>query len=370
MQEKNAAGCPKVNFETISFLNCDGDLDKTCPVKISNETLLHGYRTMAIARHIDERMLTLQRQGTITFAMSAMGEEACSVASAAALDLADWMYPQYREAGIAFWRGLPIESYIHHMFGNGKDSILGRQMPNHFGCAELNIVQVSSPIGTKIPHAAGCAYAMKLQKEKTVAICYFGEGATSEGDFHAGVNFAAVRRAPAIFFCRNNGYAISTPVEQQFASDGIAPKGVGYGITAMRVDGNDFFAVFNAVQQAKILCLEGNGPVLIEAMTYRLGAHSSSDDPTCYRQNDEVEKNRLHCPILRLRRYLENQKLWDDKKEKALWKEISDLVTNAIEEAKKAPPPPLKSLFENVYFSMPQSLKEQYHTLNMFFPER
>ena len=200
------------------------------------------------------------------------------------------MYPQYREAGVMFWRGFTIQEYVHHMFGDKEDLIFGRQMPNHFGSRSLNIVQVSSPIGTKIPHAAGCAYAMKLQKEKSIAICYFGEGATSEGDFHAGLNFAAVRKAPVIFFCRNNGYAISTPTERQFASEGVAPKGVGYGIEAFRIDGNDFFAVYEAVAKARHSCLETNEPVLIEAMTYRLGAHSTADDPSIYRKDEEVER--------------------------------------------------------------------------------
>src|ERR1700733_9159027 len=183
-------------FTTVTYLSPDGELSKDCSVQIDDKILLKGYRDMVATRHVDERMITLQRQGTITFAMSALGEEACSVASAAALEMQDWMYPQYREAGIMFWRGFSIVDYVHHMFGDAEDLIQGRQMPNHFGSRSLNVVHVSSPIGTKIPHAAGCAYAMKLQKEKSIAISYFGEGATSEGDFHVGVNFAAVRKAP------------------------------------------------------------------------------------------------------------------------------------------------------------------------------
>lgn len=233
-------------------------------------------------------------------------------------------------------------------------------MPNHFGSRALNVVQVSSPIGTKIPHAAGCGYAMKLLKEKAITICYFGEGATSEGDFHVGLNFAAVRKAPVVFFCRNNGYAISTPCSEQFASDGIAPKGIGYGIDAFKVDGNDFFAVHRAVSMARERCLDGKGPILIEAMTYRLGAHSTSDDPSQYRSNEEVEKWKTKDPILRLRLYLESRKLWGDSEERVLSDTIAQEIDEAIAEAKATAKPRLHSLVEDVYFSVPHRLQEQY----------
>ena len=345
-------------FTTVTYLNADGELSKESP-QIDEKILLKGYHDMVATRHVDERMITLQRQGAITFAMSGLGEEACSVASAAALEMQDWMYPQYREAGIMFWRGFSIVDYIHHMFSNAHDRLLGRQMPNHFGSREINVVTVSSPIGTKIPHAAGCAYAMKIQGEKSVAVCYFGEGAASEGDFHCGLNFAAVRKAPVIFFCRNNGYAISTPASRQYASDGIAAEGEGHGMTTYRVDGNDFFAVYDVTKKARQQCLEGKGPVLIEAMTYRMGAHSTSDDPTRYRKEQEVEAWKLKDPIVRLRRYLESQGLWDEKKEVELEKQIAEEVTKGIALAKEAPKPPLKSLIEHVYFEVPAKLKEE-----------
>lgn len=324
---------------------------------------------MIRTRIVDERMLLLQRQGAISFAMSSMGEEACAVGSAAALDLADWMYPQYRESGILFWRGFSVEDFVHQMFCDAKDLSLGRQMPNHFGSRALNIVTVSSPIGTKIPHAAGCAYAMRLQKEKSVVIAYFGEGATSEGDFHVGLNFAAVRKAPCLFFCRNNGYAISTPACRQFASEGIAPKGEGYGIKTFRVDGNDFFALFDVIRQAKAHALSGNGPVLIEAMTYRMGAHSTSDDPTRYRKEQEVEVWKERCPILRLSRYLEGKKQWSEKQQSAFEQEVQKEVDLAIQSAEKCTKPPLKSLIENVYFEVPEELKAQLADVARFFPE-
>lgn len=358
-----------MSIPTISYLDENGNLSPACKTQIQDDILIKGYKTMMLSRIIDERMITLQRQGIITFAMSSAGEEACSVASAAALEPQDWMYPQYRENGIIFWRGFTPQDYIHHMFSNSQDKSLGRQMPNHFGSRELNVVTVSSPIGTKIPHAAGCAYAMKIQKEKAIAIVYFGEGAASEGDFHVGLNFAAVRKAPVIFFCRNNGYAISTPCSRQFATDGIAPEGVGHGITTYRVDGNDFFAIYETVKNARKMCLEKPCPIFIEAMTYRLGAHSTSDDPSLYRRDDEVAQWQKKCPILRLRRYLERKKLWNEEQEKKLIEEISTSITNAVAVAKETPKPPLKSIFEHVYFEVPPKLKEQYESLKQFFPE-
>jgi len=348
---------------TISYLNEKGELASGYTPQISHEALLRGYKVMMMTRLVDDRMITLQRQGIITFAMSSLGEEACSVASAAALSIEDWMYPQYREAGIMFWRGFTPQQYIHHMFGDRDDLMYGRQMPNHFGSRSINVVTVSSPIGTKIPHAAGCAYAIKLQKEKIVAICYFGEGATSEGDFHAGLNFAAVRKVPTIFFCRNNGYAISTPCCRQFACEGIASKGEGYGIEAFRVDGNDFFAVHDIVAKARQHCVEGKGPVLIEAMTFRRGAHSTSDDPSQYRLDDEVKQWEAKDPILRLRLYLEKQGLWDKQKEQQLINEVTESINQAIAKAKETPLPPIEMMIEHVYFEAPAKLKEQLHEI-------
>jgi pyruvate dehydrogenase E1 component alpha subunit len=352
-----------VTLPTVSVLNTQGVLDSSYKPSIPNETLLQAYKVMVLTRHIDERMITLQRQGMISFALSSLGEEACAVASAAALQIGDWMYPQYREAGIMFWRGFTPAQFVHNMFGNREDLILGRQMPNHFGARDLNVVTVSSPIGTKIPHAAGCAYAMKLQKEPRVVICYFGEGAASQGDFHAGLNFAAVRGAPVIFFCRNNGYAISTPCSKQYVGAGIAERGFGYGITTHRIDGNDFFTVYDTVVEARKHCLAGKGPVLIEAMTYRLGAHSSSDDPSIYRSEGEVEKWKEKCPILRLKRYLEKQGIWDETQENTLLKETHEVVTEAIRIAKETPRPPLDYIVEHVYSEVPSFLKEELDQL-------
>lgn len=344
-------------METRQYLDEEGRLSDNAP-DIPVKALLKGYRAMVTTRLVDDRMLILQRQGAIAFSLSSKGEEACAVGAAAALQCGDWLYPQYRELGIMFWRGFSVQDYLHHMFGNAKDLSKGRQMPNHFGSKELNVVTVSSPIATKIPHAAGAAYAMKLKNEKTISCVFFGEGASSEGDFHAGLNFAAVLKVPALFFCRNNGYAISTPVSAQFHSEGVAPKGLAYGMKTLRVDGNDFFAVYGAVAEAREHCLR-EGPVLIEAMTYRMGAHSTSDDPSRYRPEEEVKEWKKKDPLLRLKRYLEREGHWDDQQEAALIEEIKVEIDRAIEEAKKTPKPPLETLIEDVVADKPQVLQKQ-----------
>lgn len=352
-----------MSSQMLQFLSPDGTLRNDFPFQIPEDQLIKSYQTMLLTRHVDERMIILQRQGAISFCLSSLGEEACSVASAAALELGDWLYPQYREAGAIFYRGLTIAQFVDHMFGNAGDPSLGRQMPNHFGSRELNVVTVSSPIATKIPHAAGAAYAMKCLKEPFCTLAYFGEGATSEGDFHGALNFAAVRKAPAIFFCRNNGYAISTPACRQFASDGVAPKGIGYGIHAVKIDGNDFFAIYAAVKEARKRAVENGEPTLIEAMTYRMGAHSTSDDPKAYRKDEEVEPWKEKCPLLRFRRYLEKRSLWDEQKEKAFLEKVRAETDQAIAKAKATPRSPVANLIEQVWETPPARLKEEFQDL-------
>jgi pyruvate dehydrogenase E1 component alpha subunit len=348
-----------MTIHSVSYLSEEGILKTQPKHLLSEKELIKLMRVMLFTQNLDERMLTLQRQGLITFAMSSRGEEGCIVASAAALSSEDWIFPQYREQGALFWRGYPTQDYLHHMFTNSKDITKGRQMPNHFGSREHNVVTVSSPLATQIPQAAGCAYGMKLSKQESVTLCYFGEGTTSKADFHTGINFAAVKYAPCIFFCRNNHYAISTNSKDQFVSDGIAPRGEGYGITAMRFDGNDVFAVYDCVKQARELCLQGKGPVLLEAMTYRIGAHSTSDDPSVYRQDKEVEDWKTKDPITRLRKYLISNKLWTLKEEENYLATVKKEIDAAISVAKTTPAPADETLINDVYFSVPSTLVEQ-----------
>jgi 2-oxoisovalerate dehydrogenase E1 component alpha subunit len=285
------------------------------------------------------------------------GEEGISIGSASALHSSDVAFCQYREAGVYLQRGFKLSDFMNQLFANSKDNGLGRNMPVHYGSKELNIHTISSTLATQIPHAAGAAYALKMQNIQNpeqpprVAVCYFGEGAASEGDFHGALNIAATRQVPCIFICRNNGYAISTPTSDQYRGDGIASRGAGYGIATLRVDGNDIFAVRRATKMARSLALQNGGqPILIEMMAYRVGHHSTSDDSFAYRQRVEVEDwKRRDNPITRLRKWLEGRELWDDAREKELRSSTRKEVLRAFEEAEKEKKPSIKNAFEGVW---------------------
>jgi 2-oxoisovalerate dehydrogenase E1 component alpha subunit len=306
---------------------------------------------------MDLLMFEAQRQGRLSFYMVSAGEEGIAIGSASALSPADVIFCQYRESGVYLQRGFTLDQFMNQLFANSKDAGLGRNMPVHYGSKELNIHTISSTLATQIPHAAGAAYALKLQNQQQpetpprIAVCFFGEGAASEGDFHGALNIAATRQVPAIFICRNNGYAISTPTSDQYRGDGIASRGAGYGIATLRVDGNDIFAVRRATKEARRLALEGGGrPILIEMMAYRVGHHSTSDDSFAYRQKVEVEDwKRRDNPITRLRKWLESRGLWDEAKEKDLRGQTRKDVLKAFEKAEKEKLPPIKHAFDGVY---------------------
>nr|KAF6410586.1 hypothetical protein HJG63_009090 [Rousettus aegyptiacus] len=282
---------------------------------------------MTLLNTMDRILYDSQRQGRISFYMTNYGEEGTHVGSAAALDNTDLVFGQYREAGVLMYRDYPLEQFMAQCYGNVNDLSKGRQMPVHYGCRERHFVTISSPLATQIPQAVGAAYAAKRANANRIVICYFGEGAASEGDAHAGFNFAATLECPIIFFCRNNGYAISTPTSEQYRGDGIAARGPGYGILSIRVDGNDVFAVYNATKEARQRAVAENQPFLIEAMTYRIGHHSTSDDSSAYRSVDEVSYwDKQDHPILRLRHYMQSHGWWDDEQEKAWRKQSSKKV--------------------------------------------
>lgn len=225
------------------------------------------YKDMTLLNVMDKILYESQRQGRISFYMTNYGEEAMHIGSAAALDNADVVYGQYREAGVLIWRGFTTQQFVDQCYGNVDDRGKGRQMPVHYGSRQLNFVTISSPLSTQMPQAVGAAYALKGTGR--IVVCYFGDGAASEGDAHAAFNFAATLKCPVILFCRNNGYAISTPVEHQYGGDGIAARGPAYGINTLRVDGNDVLAVYNATRKAKEYALNESKPVVIEALGYR-----------------------------------------------------------------------------------------------------
>jgi 2-oxoisovalerate dehydrogenase E1 component alpha subunit len=333
-------------------------------VTLPDEALLGLYRWMVLNRQLDERMITLQRQGRIGFYIGSIGEEATILGSAFGMEETDWIFPCYREHGAALLRGMPLVTFLCDLFGNAGDAMKGRQMPCHEAWRPGRYASISSPIATEIPHAVGAAWAARLRGEEMVSLTYFGEGATSANDFHTGLNFAAVRRIPVVFVCRNNGWAISVPREKQTASETIAQKAIAYGMRGERVDGNDLVAVYNATRRARARAAAGEGPTLLECVTYRLEGHSTSDDPRAYRPAELVEPWRKKDPILRLRRFLQRKGLLDDAANQRLQDEVREQIQRALGEAEAFPPkPPLESLFEDVYAEPLRQQREQLEEL-------
>ena len=272
---------------------------------------------------------------------------------------------QYREAGILMWRGFTLGQFTDQCFSNDRDLGKGRQMPVHYGSKALNYQTISSPLGTQIPQAAGSAYRLKLAGKKGVAMCYFGDGCTSTTDFHSGLNFAATLGAPVVFFCRNNGYAISTPVQDQYAGDGIVSRAPGYGMAAIRVDGNDIFAVNAATREARNYALKHNAPILIEAMSYRQGHHSTSDDSLRYRSSQEVQSFAdFSDPLVRFQSFLRDHEWLEDGEETGIHDAEKMAVIDAMRQAENRPKPPLHDLFDDVYNELPPSLLEQQGQLH------
>ena len=353
-----------IDIPMLQLLKPDGSEHETAQLPEIDQTLaLKIYDTMEYIRILDERMVAAQRQGRISFYLASTGEEAAAVASAAALSPNDMIMSQYREQGALAFRGYTTDQFMNQMFSNKADPNKGRQMPIHYGDKALNFMTISSPLGTQIPQASGYAYGQKMAGNDAITICYFGEGAASEGDFHAGLNMAAVLNCPVIFFCRNNGYAISTPSEEQFAGDGIASRGIGYGVKTIRVDGNDPLAVFAATQEARRTALAEMCPVLIEAMTYRLAAHSTSDDPTGYRSRDEEDKWRAKDPIARMANWLAHNGWFDEKQNKAKVDKARQDVLAALKVSETVPICGIDEIVEDVYDSVPWHLQDQLTSL-------
>ena len=353
-----------IDIPMLQLLEPDGgETNSKQTPALDAETANKILYSMHYTRLLDDRMIAAQRQGRISFYLASRGEEASTVASTAALSPDDMIMSQYREQGALVYRGYETKQFMNQMFSNQDDPNKGRQMPIHYGDKSLNFMTVSSPLGTQIPQASGYAYGQALAGNDAITICFFGEGAASEGDFHAGLNMAAVLECPVIFFCRNNGYAISTPADEQFAGDGIASRGIGYGVKTIRVDGNDVLAVYAATQQARKLALEEKCPVLIEAMTYRLSAHSTSDDPSGYRSKSEEEKWALRDPITRFEAWMTNKGWLDEKALEKYKSEKRDEILAAVKVAEKVPVCSIDEIIEDVYDEPPWHLKNQLKEL-------
>lgn len=345
--------------EIVQVIREDGTAVKHLEPKLSRQEHLKLFRTMLLVRATDTKAMNLQRSGRIGFYVPSFGQEACQVGSASVLQPEDWVAPAYREPGAALFRGASVKGLLAQCYGNSADTQKGRQMPSHFGAAEINLITPSSPVGTQINYATGVAWAMRLRKDRRVVLVYFGDGATSEGDFHAGLNFGGVFRVPCIYFCNNNGWAISVPRDRQTASKTIAIKAVAYGIEGARCDGNDVLAVVRVTREAEQRARGGGGPTLIEAMTYRMGPHSSSDDATRYRSAEELEAWKRKDPIERYRRFLAKNGVVDEAAAKELEAEVTREVEDAVAEVEAAGPVPPDAMFEDVFAELPYHLKLQ-----------
>ncbi|NXO08003.1 ODBA dehydrogenase, partial [Oriolus oriolus] len=365
--------------------------------QLPKEQVLKLYKTMTLLNTMDRILYESQRQGRISFYMTNYGEEGTHVGSAAALDASDLVFGQYREAGVLLYRGYPLELFMAQCYGNASDPGKGRQMPVHYGCPERHFVTISSPLATQIPQgdAPGAGPEPVLRPWDPSCPSPGSPDPTPAPAGHAGFNFAATLECPIVFFCRNNGYAISTPTSEQYRGDGIAARGPGYGLLSIRVDGNDVFAVYNATREARRRAVAENQPFLIEAMTYRCGAprlpsgmrlgsagippqknfpfsqgfptgfcpighHSTSDDSSAYRSVDEVNYwDKQDHPISRLRLYMAKRGWWDEHEEKAWRKSSRKMVLEAFEQAEREPKPPPRLLFSDVYLEMPPRLRRQ-----------
>ncbi len=310
---------------------------RTNEASLSDDEVLAIYKHMVKVRALDERLQALQREGKIGFHLSSLREEAAIIGAVAALRDRDWVFHYGREFGAALFRGMPLGAYLSHMFGSAADPNKGRQMPDSFSSRAARFSSASSPIGTQITHAVGFAWAAKLRREDVVTLACFGEGATSSGDFHSGMNFAGVFKTPTVFFCRNNGWAISLPAKRQTASSSFHLKGVAYGIVGVAVDGNDLFAVHKAVKEAVSRAARGDGPTIIEASV------SGVD-------TDAVE---------RVREHLEARRLWSDTDQTEHNARVRSEIDVAVSAAQTEPAPPRESMFDDVYGQLPWHLREQ-----------
>lgn len=341
----------KHHVSYLQILSERGRVDRKLEPPLSDEQLIELYRSMVSAREGDGRMLKLQRQGRIGTFPLCTGQEAASCGVALAMKEQDWLVLAFREIGAMLMRGIPFEQilalYAGYEEGNHNPQS-PRTLPN------------SIPVGSQIPHATGLAYAARARGEAdTAVVAFFGDGATSEGDFHEGLNFAGVWRAPVVFVCQNNGWAISLPRSEQTASETIAQKAIAYGIEGIQVDGNDALAVYRATSDALERARNGDGPTLIEAVTYRLLMHTTSDDPTKYRGDEEVESWWSRDPIPRLRTYLEKRGIWTKEREEELALEIKTEIDSAVERFESRPPIKPDAPFDDVLATTHDVIEEQ-----------
>ncbi|TCT22600.1 branched-chain alpha-keto acid dehydrogenase E1 component [Melghiribacillus thermohalophilus] len=318
---------------------------------LSDEQVLDMFRTMLLARKIDERMWLLNRAGKIPFVISCQGQEAAQVGAAYALDREkDYVAPYYRDMGVVLAFGMTAKDLMLSGFAKKEDpNSGGRQMPGHFGQKKNRILTGSSPVTTQVPHAVGVALAAKMEKKDFVTFVTLGEGSSNQGDFHEGLNFAGVHKLPVITMVENNKYAISVPIKKQLACEKVSDRAIGYGMPGYTVDGNDPLAVYEVVKEARERAVKGEGPTLIETVSYRLTPHSSDDDDRTYREREEVEEAKKKDSIITFAQYLKDNGVLTEEKEKELHKEIDKLVNEATDYAENAPYADPEDALKHVY---------------------
>lgn len=306
---------------------------------LSDERVLEMYETMLLSRRIDERMWLLNRSGKIPFVISCQGQEAAQVGAAFGLDREkDYVLPYYRDVGVVLTFGMTAKDLMLSGFAKSEDpNSGGRQMPGHFGQKKNRIVTGSSPVTTQVPHAVGIALAGKMEGKDLVTFVTFGEGSSNQGDFHEGANFAGVHKLPVIFMCENNKYAISVPIEKQLACEKVSDRAIGYGMPGVTIDGNDPLEVYKAVTEAADRARKGEGPTLIETVSYRLTPHSSDDDDRTYRAPDEVAEAKTKDPIITFGAYLKETGVMDDELETEINDRLMKIVNEATDYAENAP---------------------------------
>jgi pyruvate dehydrogenase E1 component alpha subunit len=350
----------------LRVLGDDGQPDPAQDPHLPDDVLRRAYREIQRLRLLDARMTTLQRQGRVGFYGGCEGQEAVPIGTALALQNgseADWVFPALREQSVMLARGFPLRAFVAQLFGNGGDVLKGRQMPSHHSGRAVYQVSWSSCVGPQLPQAVGAAWAMRARKTSAVAVAFLGDGATSQGDFHAAMNFAGVWKVPCVLICQNNHWSISAPADKQTASRTLAVKARAYGVPGVRVDGNDVLAVFKVVSEALARARSGGGATFIEAVTYRMGPHSTSDDPTRYRSRAEVEGWARKDPLDRLRKYLVRLGLVTEASDDALRVELTAEIAAAVDDAERLAPLERESLFTDVYAEMPWHLREQLESL-------
>ncbi len=340
------------NFEIkfLQILDENGNCDEKLKPKIKDEVLKEMYRFLILTKTFDDKALKLQRQGRMGTYAPMRGQEACQIGSAFAIQKDDWVFPAFRENGVYMIKGVQPEMLYRYWIGDER----GMQIPK-----EINILPVSITVGAHLPHATGAAMAFNYKEEKNVAICYFGDGATSEGDFHTALNFAGVFKAPCVFICQNNQWAISTPVKEQTASKTIAQKAIAYGIEGIQVDGNDVFAVYKATSEAVERARNGKGATLIECFTYRLADHTTSDDAKRYRNENDLIEWQKKDPITRFEKYLTEKKIINPVLIGKVKAEAEQQIERAVKNAESAKPQGPTEMFDYLYENLTEDMKEQ-----------